>query len=101
MLQHQLGDARIASVHAALQPHAWRRMSVRAVALRLVAALDGEVDAVEDHRVLMVELALSSCRWRALTIKGVAAQAAGALETWNASRWRLDMELARLLAEDG
>jgi hypothetical protein len=37
MFQHErLDDALIACIKAALQPHAWRRMSVRGGAVRLV-----------------------------------------------------------------
>ena len=79
-------------------------MTVRAVAFRLVEAIEGEVVAVDDGRVWRVERALSAveralsaCRWRGLTLAGVAGQAAAALECWDASCRRLEIELARLL----
>jgi hypothetical protein len=95
--QHRLDDARMARVAAALATYAWRRMSVRAVAVRLVAENDGEVVALDDGRVWMVKRALLACRWRGLTVAGVARQAAAALGTWHASHRRLDLELAWLL----
>ena len=98
MFEHEwLDDARMAAVEAALAPYQWRRMTLRAVAHRLVAAVDGDAVITDDGRVWMVERALSSCRWRALTLAGVAQQAAGALETWHASWQRLELELSRLL----
>jgi len=98
MLHHDRpDDARMASVEAALATCARRRMSVRAVAVRLVAELDGEVVALDDGRVWMVKQALLACRWRALTVASVARQAAAALETWHASHRRLELELAWLL----
>jgi len=92
-----LDDARLAGVDAALAPYGWRRMTVRAVAHRLVAAIDGDAVIADDGRVWMVERALSSCRWRDLTLAGVAQQAAAALETWHASWQRLELELSRVL----
>ncbi len=72
-------------------------MTVRAVALRLVEAIeDGEV-AVDDGQVWIVERALSACRWHGLTVAGVACQAAAALESWHTSSQRLEIELAWLL----
>jgi hypothetical protein len=69
-----------------------------AVAVRLVAELDGEVVALDDGRVWIVKRALLACRWRGLTVAGVARQAAAVLETWwHASHRRLDLELAWLL----
>src|SRR5438105_1266484 len=98
MFAHEwLGDARMAGVEAALAPYGWRRMTVRAVAQRLVEAIDGDAVIPDDGRVWMVERALSSCRWRALTLAGVAQQAAGALDTWHASWQRLELELSRVL----
>src|SRR4051794_2039294 len=90
----------IAAVETALGEYAWRRMRVRAVACRLVEVIDGDVAPGDDARVELVERALAACRWRALTGRGVAQQAAAALETWHTSRWRLDVELARLLRGD-
>ena len=70
---------------------------MRAVACRLVEAIDGEVARPDDGRVWIVERALSACRWRGLTVAGVARQAAAALESWHASCRRLEVELAWLL----
>jgi hypothetical protein len=98
MLQHaQLDDAQVRRIEAALRPHAWQRMSLRAVALRLVEEIDGGRPAADDDRVWMVERSLSGCRWRGLTVAGLARQAAAALATWQASRRRLELELASLL----
>jgi hypothetical protein len=65
-----------------------------AVAVRLVAELDGEVVALDDGRVWIVKRAPLACRWRGLTVAGVARQAPAALETWHASHRRLELELA-------
>ena len=97
----QLDDARVARVEAALCPYVWRRMSVGAVAVRLVEAIDGDGLAIDENRVWMVAQALSACRWRGLTVAGVARQAAAALETWHVSRPRLEIELAWLLDSSG
>ena len=95
--QARLDGAQMARIEAALQPCAWKRMTVRAVALRLVEAIEhGEV-AVDDGRVWIVERSLSACRWRGLTVAGVACQAGAALERWHASCRRLEIELAWLL----
>ena len=72
-------------------------MTVRAVASRLVEVIDGPGAAGEDNRVWMVERALSACHWRGLTIAGVACQAAVALDAWQTSCQRLEIELAWLL----
>ena len=95
--QARLDSAQLARIEAALQPCAWKRVTVRAVALRLVEAIeDGEV-VVDDGQVWIVERALSACRWRGLTVAGVARQAAAALESWHTSCRRLEIELAWLL----
>jgi hypothetical protein len=72
-------------------------MSARVVACRLVEEIDRDLVAADDDRVWIVEQALSACRWRGLTVAGVARQAAAALETWEANRRWLDIELAWLL----
>ena len=93
----RLDDGSRQRLHATLRPYAWRRMTVGAVAHRLVEALDGDANAVDEHRVWMVQRALSHCGWRELALAGLARQAAAALHTWDVSRRRLDAELARLL----
>jgi hypothetical protein len=72
-------------------------MRAPVVARRLVEEIDGDSGATDDDRVWMVERALSACRWRGLTVVGLVRQAAAALETWEVSRRRLDIELAWLL----
>jgi hypothetical protein len=94
------GVAYLARVDAVLRPYAWKRMTVHAVARRLVEEIDGNAAATDDGRVWIVERALSGCRWRGLTVAGVARQAAAALESWDASLRRIDLELARLLDAD-
>src|SRR3954452_6332370 len=94
--EEPLDPAGRARLHASL-PHGWRRMTVHAVALRVVEALDGDAVDPDDGRVWMVGRGLSACRWRSLTVAGLARQAAEALETWEDSRRRLDVELASLL----
>jgi hypothetical protein len=94
-------DERIARIEAALCPYPWKRMTRPAVARTIVAALPREAwdEAVPDEHVLwMVERSLAECRWRSLTAAGVARQALRALDSWEASLRRLDVELARLLA---
>ena len=91
-----LDAAGMARIEAALLPYGWRRMTVYAVSRRMVELLDGEVVDPDDGRVWMVGRALSACRWRSLTVVGVARQAAAALESWHASRRRLEVELASL-----
>ena len=65
----------MARVEAALGPYAWKRMTVRSVALRLVEAIEGGGVAVDDGRIWIVQRALSACRWRGLMVAGVARQA--------------------------
>ena len=83
----------MARIDAALGPYAWKRMTVRSVALRLVEAIAGGGVAVDDGRVWIVERALSACRWRGLMVAGVARQASAALASWHTSCRRLDIEL--------
>ena len=68
--QARLDSAQIARMEAALQPYAWKRMTVRAVAFRLVEAIENCEVAVDDGRVWIVERVLSACRWRGLTVAG-------------------------------
>jgi hypothetical protein len=96
-----LNDARLGRIEAALGPYAWRRMTARVVARRLVEEIDGDLPAADDDRVWMVEQALGACRWRGLTVAGVARQAAAALEAWDADRRWFDIELAWLLDSGG
>jgi hypothetical protein len=94
-------DARITRIEAALCPHPWKRMTLPAVARNIVAALAREAwdeAGPDDHVLWIVERALAECRWRSLTAAGVARQALRALDSWEASVRRLDVELARLLA---
>ena len=94
-------DARIARIEAALRACPWKRMTLPAVARNIAAALArGAWDepGPDDHVLWIVERALAECRWRSLTAAGVARQALGALDSWEASVRRLDVELARLLA---
>ena len=102
MLRHErLNDGRMAGIEAVLGACAWREMTARAVALRLVCEIEGEAVAVDDDRVWVVERALSACRWRGLTLAGVAGEAAAALEVWDAGCRRLELELAKLLDSAG
>jgi len=94
----RVDDGSMRRIEATLRPYAWRRMTVGAVAHRLVEALDGDAAEVDEHRVWMVQRALSHCGWRELTLAGLVRQARAALHTWDLSRRRLDAELARLLS---
>ena len=93
-----LYDPALMRLEATLRPYVWRRMTVAAVAHRLVEALDVDAGAVDEHGVWMVQRALGRCRWRQLTLAALAHEAAAALHTWELSRRRLDAELAQLLA---
>lgn len=94
-------DSQTARIEAAFRSYAWRRMTVRAVALRLVEELVGEAVAADDDRVWVVERALTACHWRGLTVPGLVGQAVIALQSWHAScRW-LELELAWLLDDNG
>lgn len=55
--QARLDSAQIARMEAALQPYAWKRMTVRAVAFRPVEAIENCEVAVDDGRVWIVERA--------------------------------------------
>ena len=90
-------SAQLARIEATLAPYAWKRMTVRAVAFRLVEAIENGEVAADDGQVWIVERALSACRWRGLTVSGIARQAAAALERWHTSCRRLEIELAWLL----
>jgi hypothetical protein len=64
-LRHEL----IAGIEAALGPYRWKGITVRAVAFRLVEAIEGDVVAAGDSRVWIVERATAGCgswsgRWR-------------------------------------
>ena len=48
--QARLESTQMARVEAALGPYAWKRMTVRSVALRLVEAIEGGGVAVDDGR---------------------------------------------------
>ena len=50
--QERLESTQMARVEAALGPYAWKRMTVRSVALRLVEAIEGGGVAVDDGRSL-------------------------------------------------
>ena len=76
-------------------------MSVGGAAVRLAAAIDNDGLTIDEHRVWIVAQALSACRWQGMTVAGVARQAAAALEVWDASCRRLELELAKLLDRAG
>jgi len=102
MLGHAWHDeTQAARIEAAFHSYAWRRMTVRAVALRLVEELVGEAVAADDGRLWAVERALTACHWRGLTVPGLVGQAVIALDSWHAScRW-LEIQLSLLLDGGG
>lgn len=90
-------DARTERIEAALGATARRRMTAREVAARLVAEIDGDIAARDGNRVWAVERMLAACDWRGLPVARLERVALSALESWDASRGRLDVELARIL----
>jgi len=105
-------------VAAALAPYAWRELTERMLARRVVGALDrhevvrflsglpgtevGDLDAVEpadtcDDRVDALVCALAGQRWRNWSLARLCADLTSSLESWQAERESLESDLRRLL----
>jgi hypothetical protein len=105
-------------VAAALAPYAWRELTDRMVARRVVAAVDrydvlrflssvpgiegGESPPVEpaddgDDRVDALAIVLDGRRWRRWCLDRVCADLVAALDAWHVQREALDRDLRRLL----
>jgi hypothetical protein len=111
-------DERVAAVAAALSPYAWRDLTDRMLARRVVAAMDrhdvvcfltglpgtevGVLDAVEpadirDERVGALVRTLEGQRWRGWSLTRLCGDVIAALEEWQAERKALESGLRRLL----
>jgi len=105
-------------VAAALAPYAWRDLTGRMLARRVVGAVDrhavvrlltgvpgthlGECPPVEpadagDERVACLVSALHGQRWRVWSLDRLSAHLLAALASWQAEREALESDLRRLL----
>jgi hypothetical protein len=112
------GDERAAAVAEALAPYAWRDLTDRMLARRVVGALDrhsvtrfltsvpgiavGVVPPVEpieagDERVSALVCALDGHQWRGWSLARLCADLISWLEGWQAQRESLESDLRRLL----
>lgn len=103
---------------AALAPYAWRDLTDRMVARRVVSAVDrhtvvrllrtvpgsdvGEIPPVGpanagDERVEFLMCALDGQQWRGWSLGRLCADLLASLETWRAGRESLESDLRRLL----
>jgi hypothetical protein len=113
-------DGRLAAIAAALGPYAWRGLTDRMLARRVVGALDrqsvvgfltglpgadvGAADPVEpaqpgDERVDVLVHVLEDRRWRGLALDRLCADLVAALDTWEVERGAFHRDLRRLLEE--
>jgi hypothetical protein len=113
-------DGRITAVTAALAPYAWRGLTDRMLARRVVGALDrhavlgfltglpgtdvGAADPVEpagsgDERVDVLVRALQDRHWRGLVLDQLSADLVAVLDSWGTRRAQFDRDLQRLLGE--
>ena len=117
-VRRSAGDERAAVVAAALAPYAWRDLTDRMLARRVVGAADrhavavllasvpgtevGEAAPIEpadaaDERVDALLRALAGVRWRAWSLARLCRDLVAGLETWQAERESLESDLRRLL----
>jgi hypothetical protein len=110
----------MAAIAAALVPYAWRGLTDRMLARRVVGALDqhslvgfltglpgthvGAAHPVEpaepgDERVDVLVRVLEDRPWRGLVLDRLGADLVTALETWEAERAAFHRDLRRLLEE--
>jgi len=113
-----VGGQCAAAVAAALAPYAWRELTDRMLARRVVAAVDrhdvlcflacipgtraGESPPLEpaeprDARVDAVVLTLGAQRWRGWSLARLCAELVSSLDAWHAEREALESDLRRLL----
>jgi hypothetical protein len=117
-VSRSVGGECAAAVAAALAPYAWRELTDRMLARRVVAAVDrhdvlrflacvpgtdaGESPLFEpaearDDRVDALVLALEDQVWRAWSLARLCAELVTALDAWHAEREALESDLRRLL----
>jgi len=113
---------RAAAIAAELAPYAWRDMTERMLARRVLASADryGVVRllhsvpgaavggweplatvADDDPRVDVLARPLRGRRWRARTVERVCVDLLAALDAWQAARESFDESPARRLPDDG
>jgi hypothetical protein len=113
-------DGRTAAVAAELAPYAWRGLTDRMLARRVVGALDrheivafltelpgtdvGPAGAVEpaepgDERVDLLVHLLADRQWRGLALERLCADLVAALDAWQVRRDAFHRDLRRLLGE--
>jgi hypothetical protein len=117
-VRRSAGDERAAAVAAALAPYAWRDLTDRMLARRVVGAADrhavavlltsvpgteiGEAAPIEpgdaaDERVGALLTALAGLQWRTWSLTRLCGDLVARLETWQAERESLESDLRRLL----
>jgi hypothetical protein len=113
-----VGGECTAAVTAALAPYAWRELTDRMLARRVVAAVDrhdvlrflacvpgtdaGEAPPLEaaddgDDRVEALVLAVEGHVWRGWSLGRLCAELVSELDAWHAEREALESDLRRLL----
>jgi hypothetical protein len=114
------GDERAATVAAALAPYAWRDLTERMLARRVIGAADrhsivrlltsvpgaeiGDIPPIEpaeagDDRVDALLTALDGLQWRGWSLARLCTDLVAWLETWQAERESLESDLRRLLED--
>jgi len=117
-VRRSAGDERAAAVAAALAPYAWRDLTDRMLARRVVGAVDRHAVAVllagvpgtelgeaapigpedaADERVDALVTALAGQQWRTWSLARLCSDLVGWLETWQRERESLEWDLRRLL----
>jgi hypothetical protein len=117
-VSRSVGGQGAAAVAIALEPYAWRELTDRMLARRVVAAVDrhdllrflarlpgavaGDCLPVEaadgdDERVDALVLALQGQGWRGWSLARLCTEMTAALDAWHAQRQALESDLRRLL----
>jgi hypothetical protein len=113
-----MGEERVAAVAAALAPYAWRDLTDRMLARRVVGAVDqfsvalflssvpgtcaggispAEPAEIGDERVDALVQGLDGQQWRGWSLARLSADLLRSLEAWRADRESLESGLRRLL----
>jgi hypothetical protein len=113
-------DGRTAAIAAELAPYAWRGLTDRMLARRVVGALDrhsvvafltglpgtdvGAAEPVQpaepgDERVDLLVGVLADRHWRGLALDRLCADLVAALDTWQAGRDAFHRDLRKLLGD--